>query len=726
MGEGRSTVKSQTYSFKVDAAIIARLGEELVARQETALMELIKNAYDADATAVDVTFIEQGTDRHLEISDNGSGMTRDDLLNGFLRLASDTKAQQPTSPKFGRRRAGKKGIGRFAAQRLGRKLLVRTATASAEEELTLTVNWDDFSAGRSLEEVEVRVSGAEKQKTGTTIRVEFLRDGWTEHQFKQAWRGVLAIQQPFPVAPVFGDPARDPGFQVRIYRTDGLFADEALVTDIKSEVLAHSHAVIEMSVDGEGNGRWRIVDNRFGLDLDWQPLNADGLQHVQMKAYYFVLDSELIPKLVFGRLRQFLNEEGGIRLYRNGFRVVPYGEPDDDWLGLVSAYNKRSELAPFANKNFFGVVEMGDAAGFEEHTSREGLIRSPEFDKLTKLASSVLITAATRLAVDRGRKPRAGRAARPSIEQPVEVVRHALRSARLAAEDFLQTPTPDAAERVVAEAALAERVLEERAEEIEAAKTQLSDESAMLRFLAALGMTVAEFSHETGMSFDAFRLDLNAVFEKAEAYSQDDKQFSSKLARAREMVGRLDTLTSYLNSLASARSARTRVPQSLRRAVEEFERGVREQANSQGVVLLIETPEFEPLETEPLHSAELASILLNLYTNAVKAMKREGGERRVSVTASRTDKRHLRLKFQDTGDGIPRQNWDRIFRAFFTTTAAPAGIEPDDHHARGTGLGLWIVAQVVENAGGRIAVVDADEGFATCIQVDLPSRGADA
>ena len=116
-----------TVRFFADAGLIRRLGYELVSRQETAVSELVKNAYDADATIVDLIFSDTdmpgGT---LEIQDNGTGMTREDLVEGFMRLSSISKVREPISPLHKRSRAGRKGIGRFAVQRLGERLTVTT------------------------------------------------------------------------------------------------------------------------------------------------------------------------------------------------------------------------------------------------------------------------------------------------------------------------------------------------------------------------------------------------------------------------------------------------------------------------------------------------------------------------------------------------------------------------------------------------------------------------
>jgi len=135
--------------FSVDAGLISRLGRELVARQETAVAELVKNAYDADAREVTLIFSEaDAPGGRLEIRDDGLGMTREQLIDGFMRLSSSEKVDQPISPRYRRQRAGRKGIGRFAVQRLGRKLTVRTQTRSSATGIEITTDWDEFEVGK--------------------------------------------------------------------------------------------------------------------------------------------------------------------------------------------------------------------------------------------------------------------------------------------------------------------------------------------------------------------------------------------------------------------------------------------------------------------------------------------------------------------------------------------------------------------------------------------------
>jgi signal transduction histidine kinase len=291
----------------------------------------------------------------------------------------------------------------------------------------------------------------------------------------------------------------------------------------------------------------------------------------------------------------------------------------------------------------------------------------------------------------------------------------------------LATPPEATTSETVEDAKKVFEIVEEIQQSVQQAEAALADETAMLRLLATLGMTIAEFSHETGMTFDAFRFDFKQVFDVAIKSCASDLDFLDRAKRARSMLNRLDALTSYLNSLASSRSSREVGPVSLAKVADDFQQGIQNQADSQSVVLTVTSPAYDPLYTKPMHEAEIASILLNMYTNAVKALKRAAGERRIHLTVDRAeDDRCVRLRFSDTGDGIPEKNRERIFDAFFTTRVGPSARASDVEHSVGTGLGLWIVHQIATNAGGEVYVTEPEPGYMTTFELLLPKEDEDA
>jgi hypothetical protein len=224
--------------FSVDAGMIARLGRELVQRHDTALSELVKNGYDADAKSVAVHIARQGYGEFIEIRDDGSGMSREELALGFLRLATTRKVNEPLSPRFKRRRAGKKGVGRFAAERLGHRLILTTATVASELALQMDINWDHFLSGKDLYRVSVPISQVPKTfPEGTLLRIEKLRDNWPTAAVERTFRQIVHLIDP-------GDQTGKSGtgsdFSVS-FHIDGRSTS---IVDLRTEVASYAFATI--------------------------------------------------------------------------------------------------------------------------------------------------------------------------------------------------------------------------------------------------------------------------------------------------------------------------------------------------------------------------------------------------------------------------------------------------------------------------------------------------
>ena len=172
--------------FEVDAGLLVELGERLVARRSVALAELIKNAYDADANQVIVSFEEvTGSSGSIVVLDDGSGMTLDAMKRAWMRIATDDAKVSERSARFGRRRTGAKGVGRFACGRLASRLSLESISrvSGSLERVTAEFDWGDFKPGRDLSDVTTSVTRelvVDEQPIGTTLRLRQLTDAWTE------------------------------------------------------------------------------------------------------------------------------------------------------------------------------------------------------------------------------------------------------------------------------------------------------------------------------------------------------------------------------------------------------------------------------------------------------------------------------------------------------------------------------------------------------------------
>lgn len=511
--------------FSTDAAIISRLGRELVSKQETALAELVKNAFDADATKVTLTFRNAYNEGGvLEIADNGHGMTREEIVNGFMRLSTDEKLRHPVSPRYKRVRAGAKGIGRFAAERLGHRLILITRTSRAKKGLRVNFDWDAFEAGRDVGSIGIEISEVDATfSKGTVLVMENLRDRWTDAQIRQVWRYVASLQTPFPIRRVRKDKKADPGFKPWFYRDDASLYEKEVIADPK-DFFKHALAEVHMKIDEKGSARWWLKSKRYG-DRRSQPIGLDrdkpaALSHaknVALRAYYYIRSSDLYPWGMFKPLTDILLREGGVRLYRNGYRVLPFGERENDWLGLDYRYRQRSSvLAPIGNNNWLGYVTVEDQGGdtFQETSSREGLIENEAYEELVNIVSSTLLNTARHVdnarATEKAEKKERQRRAREKKRE--ETLKERAARAKLAADILI------ARARSAGEDAKSEEVAEELRDAIDGIsegyeeKLQaLADENAMLRIVASMGLTIAEFTHEYGSRAGAMKNDLDTV-----------------------------------------------------------------------------------------------------------------------------------------------------------------------------------------------------------------------
>lgn len=715
--------------FSVDAAHIQRLGLELVAKQETALVELIKNAYDAEATKVDVTFLDSekpgGT---LVIEDDGMGMTLGVIRDAWMRISTINKRDNPVSQNFGRVRAGRKGIGRFAVQRLGQKLILETETSGNTEGLRVTFDWDNaFTDGKELSDIFNNVERYSKEKDSQLTRLTILglRENWTPAAMQRAWKAIMLLQPPFKLTknPIYtNDSGRksDPGFEVTINGITG--KQQRTAISLESTFLDHAIAEISGAIDENGNVSFTISSAKLDLNDSFkleQKLYLTGPVFFSTK--YFIYSTETLPGISLSLAQEMSKNYGGIRIYRNGFRVLPYGERYDDWLALDQDASRRVLLIPATNRNFFGHVEIDAVLNpcFEETSSREGIIENEAFSELTFFVRSAIEWGAKRVAEARHRKVTAGQRDFKStvpIRKPSEVLTSLIGSTTEVplsgtSADELKISTGISADALAA--AQAELEAWEEAVEIKQAESLKYEE--MLRILASLGLSITVFGHEikgVRSSVAGNIVNLSRLID-----SLDE---GKKRALLKEGIGWMETATDrmfdlggYIAGLMSSTESRELKSQSVKGVIERFMEQFHQYVERQHIVFTANVKQ-ENLRTIEMHSSEIDSILLNLMTNSIKSIKKcKSSSRKIHIFAFEENDQVV-IRFEDNGTGVDPEIAHRIFDPFFTTTV---GSEDDSVAGPGTGLGLKIISDIAQSYGGSAILSEPSEGFNCCFEI---------
>lgn len=712
--------------FTVDAGVIDRLGQELVARQETAVSELVKNAYDADAESVSLEFCDsKSVGGTLIISDNGEGMTRESLVNGFMRISSTSKVHEPTSPIFHRQRAGQKGIGRFSVQRLGRKLTIVTQTQNSDMAIKLTIDWDHYSQDGDLIVVENKLELIPKVKEkGTTLIIESLRDRWTKASIQRVYRYVSDIIKPTFSSDETVNIVHEKGrFDVGFFEvTQGV---KSKIADTSIMLYRHAIAIFSGEVNQYGVGSVTINSERLkinetlpiGFDPEASESTFPSIRNVKFKVYYFIYDSKLISKMHSTSIKNKLSREGGIKLYRNGFRVLPYAEQGDDWLRLDESYRRRVILGPHGNNNFYGFVELSDPANeYNETSSREGLIDNESVRELKNFVHRAIITAVMRIGVARGTKILASQKKAQKEWEDIDV---RIKNIALSIDELDRELDGD--EKKGKRRRTLKKIKKDvedlrTAHEIELRKTM--KERAMLRVLSSVGITVSQFIHEIKYYMDNIQSDIE--FLLSELDGKDEETESLKTIRI--LKGNFDAFrnyTAYFNVVVSANLVRELVPLNIREVVNSFISTMNYDASRLGIEFL--PPQFNKifLYTKPMHPSEWSSILFNFYTNSKKAIAREKVKGKIFIECGE-ENGSIFLEFSDNGDGIKEGYEEQVFDEFFTTTSASSLDDIDSNSvAIGTGLGLKIVKDIVTSYRGGVEVVPAKGEYSTCFRVEV-------
>lgn len=715
---------SNNVRFTVDAGIITRLGDELVGKRETAVAELIKNTYDADATIVNVTFVNAwGVGGTLLIDDNGLGMSREQVIDGFMRLSSADKIHNPISPVFKRTRAGRKGIGRFAAQRLGNILSIITQTKESKTALKVTIHWGDFESDKYLNTIENTIEEVPKIKEqGTLLQIEDLKDSWSDAYVKKIYRSVSTLLQPYPLSQTLHSD-EDPGFKTFFYRD---FIDEAhKIVDEVSEITQFALAVIDTFVDKDGQAHWLMKCDKFnyrqesliGKDPEDETSRMKYLRGVRARVFYFIYEASLLSGQKRNEIKAIAEEQGGVRLYRKGFRVLPYGEKGDDWLGLDQSARRRTVVAPHQNISFFGLVEIDNEGAeiLEETSSREGLIQNEAYDELVDYLYRAILAMVLKVADLRGRKGSANQKdwkkknSTIRVDTAIEELRNILENPQKSGGS--QDGHDNSSSFYNRAKELIETIVDARKDEKEE-QQKLIDENNMLRVLAGTGLVIGEFIHEINRFEPAFSADIEVL--RLGLADEDDLQ--RKIREMKERLHSFKAYTAYFDRTISRNVVRELVPINVKEQVGAFYSGIQNDLDRAEIDM--PAPSFigVGLRTAPMHPSEWMSILFNLYTNAKKAL-RDTDHKKILIK-SWSDADNVYLEFSDNGKGIPEEDKENVFNAFFTTSA-PVG-QGDDTNT-GTGLGLTIIKDIITSYNGTIEVTEPANGYNTTFKITIPA-----
>lgn len=670
--------------------ILRRLGEELVPHPDQGLIELVRNAYDADAKHCTIEIASSEAGGRIVVTDDGIGLDGAAISDGWLILGRSQKRRDKLTGA-NRVPAGDKGLGRLAGLRLGHTARLTTRPESEPGlEHTVELNWSLFDKARVVEDVPIEVRTRRSTKPpGTTIELCDLREGFSRQHVTRLARSLLLLSDPFEHGHGFRAELLAPEFTDLEKKVAKSYFDEVdyrIVAELDSAGLAAAEVL-----DWKGKVRFKADHETIARRRDEGAPYASPPVRFELWVFNLSPQGFVTRNSSRAEVADWIKVVGGVHVYQHNLRVPPYGDPGEDWLDMNLRRARSPEFRPSTNTSVGRVVIETDDERLVQKTDRTGFLENGAFAELGALLRDVLDWSAA---------------------QHLRVAEKQRREGRKRAEDAVRSTVNDA---VTVKAAL-EQSADPKASDafaryekaLERQMVALREDVLLYRTLGTVGTTSSAFAHESVKP--AARIEQGVRLVRSSGKKKFGAAFAETVGKPLEAIERA----------AFALARWSRLPLELLRRDKRRARRIDLRDAAREVSALLE-PFIAEAQTTleldlPDHDlsiyatpASVESIVANLLINSITAVV--NGSRRprvIRLSLAAGPSGYATISVCDSGAGLQGIDVEDIWLPGRTT------------REQGTGLGLTIVRDSTFDLGGTVNVVNQSELGGAEFLITLP------
>lgn len=718
MNEGDSEDKKLKWRF--DISTFRLIGRELITDRITALFELVKNCYDANATRVDVVFENVSYDNavvddttkevrvnpgsKVVIEDNGYGMSFEDIRDKWMVIGTASKRTSPFSPRpFGRRCVGEKGIGRFAVDKLGDKVNIVTKKEEDDRWLNVEIDWNSYFNEVSPDEREhIRLFTDIENKydyldrnegsgvSGTKLIVSSVREFWSKDDISRFYKEANKIVSPYTLL--------NPPFKIYITVREYGWVEKPVEPDkidfaTEEAEITYRDGIQETLYFDKDKG---CIAKKDG------PLRIFG--GISLKIFYF---DENARRNYYRKYKDVNNRIDGIKIYRDGIIATPFAEaeanPDRkrDILGI----DKRLWQDIFnriSTREIIGILDITKDGNPKiiDATNRQDFIDNREYRELKEFILEQL-RAFEELKIYKRELKRASVSDElKTAKENVDTFAHSVNRVIETNPDLKKDLQP-----LVEQATKAGTSVKKAIEEQKKAEKEYIRKENMYLSIMSLQEYAIHIAH-------AVRTSLGKIQRKAEffdKYYPDPEEEEYFKLYAKEIYQEMLVLNQVIDFMLSySKSGLNFEDLNLNELVSGLFKSYETSLKAENIRSVVEIPDNLRINT---NRQFFMDILQNMISNSVKALK--GVPDKTIKCSGYISENDLILSMSDNGIGIPLEKREWVFGVFNTTTAESGG----------AGIGLYVVKTRVESLKGKVEVVDSEFGkVGTTIKITLPFK----
>jgi signal transduction histidine kinase len=685
-------ITTHALRWRFDVHAFRLLGRDLITDRVTALFELVKNAYDADATEVYVEFYNVKTlSEHSKIiiRDNGEGMSLEDIQNKWMVVGTNSKRTRTHSPKFNRRLVGEKGIGRFAVDKLGGYLKLRTKI-EGKEEVTVTIDWGEYekAAEKKLAneqmilftEIDNPVSYSENtiKTSGTVLEISNLHEIWSDKDLLRLNLELSKIVSPFK---------RGDNFEILLKSED--IAGFEIAKPIQNTNVNHYSDSFILGFDLDNKTQdYLFFDDKEGKVVVKKKNDFYLFGPLALQLYHFDENAKKQFNKEFNKLGVYID---GIKIYRDGVITTPFAEVETqqdkkrDVLGIDKrlwrdTFNKVGtreiigflDLSKDNNPKIIEATNRQDFLNNEEYIELKAFIvkQLQEIEKYKKYKRDVNI-----LKAENNLKK-----AEHEIKEFVHVIEQ-LEIDNPIIGTFIQP--------LKRQAKKASSAISEGRIQAEKIKKEAERRENIYISLMSIQDYAANVAH-------AVRTSLSAIKEYAEFFKKRfpdpnyDELFLEYAISIYNEMGRLEKAIDFM--LSYAKSNNTPEDFNLKELITDLlSNYYKLRFEKEKISIFIEIKDDIPINA---NKKFIEDIFQNLVANSIKALQNID-DKKIKCSGY-VENGQFTCFFSDNGIGIKDEDKEDVFDLYFTTTSEQGG----------AGLGLYIVKTRLEALKGTIKLID--------------------
>lgn len=688
-----SLKKEKSIKFNFDVSAYRLIGRELITDRITALFELVKNAYDANAENVTVEFIDINPltpNSKIIIKDDGIGMQFSDIKNKWMVIGTSSKRRERLSPSpHNRKVAGKKGIGRFAVDKLGDKLVLKTQKKNSSEVLCLETDWSYYS---KLEDSQLKLSFEDDkpfftdvenkywydkghpEKQGTILEISLVNEIWTENDISRAFKELSKLVPPNTIV------SSDYPFKITIKSPYKEFNN----IQVKTQLIDFATKKVELSFDKK-KCKQEILQYKKGelnkIDVSERPCGF-----LKLTLYYFDQPAKSKYK------KHFNSDIDGIKIYRDGIITTPFAE-------YVADQNKQKDILgidkrrwsgffdKFGTRDLIGYVEITDENNPEiiESTNRQGFVENEAWEELRKFIIEQIVQLESYF-------KNVKKVERVNTKSSLGAANQDLKTLKKEIASVKKDASPQVQQKL--------RSIEANLGKIQGSVTKsikdytkLEKESRqkedLFMSLVSLQTYAAMFSHMTKHTLGHILTGAEYFYTNYPNPKLEDRFISISKSVYKEML-KLRKGVDFM--LKYAKSGTELEEINLKELIANlFDNIYGDRLNEEEIITVVEIKDNLILN---YNRKAIEDIFDNLISNSIKALKDK--KQKTIKCSSLTSNDEVTILFSDNGIGIKEKDKHRIFDIFYTETAEEGG----------AGMGLYMVKTRVEAMQGSIEVVD--------------------